>query len=327
MEDLEERMLAVLKFNGGFTHPERWIKYGLRHNFGRIQSEKLEECPGCKCRSFDAVGQYVYYSTLVSLQACARCRLVFSDRRIDSTVIQSHFERTYKDEVYFLDRRRRIFEQISALADVAAVQGGNILDVGGAKGHLLAMLKRRRSDLRLVVNDLSKEACDYAAHKYGFQTICSDVNALEGSLAKFDVIIMSDVIYYEPDLQKLWRVLAGLVAKNGSVIIRVPNRFALIYFWQLVTHGVRTRASAEMRDHVRFFNSEHLYVFSRPYLLTRLKELGFTQVTAIPSELLVKNRGDFWHPLYFFFCKIVSKISCGKLILTPSVLVIAKNHE
>jgi SAM-dependent methyltransferase len=284
----------------------------------------LKECPDCKYKSFDAVGQYIYYSTLVTLRACARCGLIFSDKRIDPRVIQSHFEQAYKDEAYFLVQRRRIFEQISAMADLSAVEGGNILDVGGAKGHLLAMLKKRRPDLRFVVNDLSKEACEYAAHKYGFQTICADVNTLESSSTKFDVIIMSDVIYYEPELHKLWRILPRIVAKNGVVIIRVPNKLPLIRFWQFMIRVINGRAKMEMQDHIAFFNPEHLYVFSRRYLLARLEELGFTQVTAVPSDLLVKNRGDFWHPLYFYLCKFLSTLSCGKLILTPSLLVIAK---
>jgi len=100
---------------------------------------------------------------------------------------------------------------------------------------------------------------------------------------------MSDVIYYEPELHKLWRILSSLVAKNGAVIIRAPNRFPLIRFWQFIIRAIDSRAHTEMQDHIRFFNSEHLYVFSRRYLLTRLKELGFTQVTAVPSDLLVKN--------------------------------------
>src|SRR6185436_11453130 len=120
MEEQKERMLEVLKFNKGFNHPDRWIQYGLRHNFKKMQAEELRECPDCKYSLFDTVGQYIYYSTLVRLQSCARCELVFSDKRIDFKVIQSHFEGAYKDEAYFIHQRRRIFHQISTLADHAA---------------------------------------------------------------------------------------------------------------------------------------------------------------------------------------------------------------
>lgn len=324
MEEREHEMLELLRFNKGFTHPEKWIQYGLLHNFKKIQADQLEKCPDCNTGSLEFVGQYVHYSTLMSLQTCTECGLVFSDKRIDLRVIQLHFEQAYKDEVYFLDGRRRIFEQISRLADHVAPQGGKILDIGGAKGHLLATLKQRRSDLSFVVNDLSKEACHYAASKYGFQTIWGDVNALERTCSQYDVVIMSDVIYYEPELQKLWRLLPHLVSKNGTVIIRVPNRLAFIRFWQLMTRTITSSADREMQDRIKFFNPEHLYVFSRSYLLSRLKKLGFLQVVAVPSELLVQKRGVLWHHLYYYLGKLLWILSGGKLIITPSLLVIAK---
>ena len=88
MESYERHMIELLQFNRGFSHPEKWITYGIEHNFEKVQADKLEECPDCSSRSFDFVGQYVYYSTLVSLQTCAQCGLVFSDTRIDPQVIQ-----------------------------------------------------------------------------------------------------------------------------------------------------------------------------------------------------------------------------------------------
>jgi 2-polyprenyl-3-methyl-5-hydroxy-6-metoxy-1,4-benzoquinol methylase len=327
MNDAKQKMLEVLQNNKGFIHPEKWIDYGLLHNFRRVEAEELYECPDCRCGSLAAIGQYVYYSTLVGLRECTQCGLLFSDKRIDSRVIQSHFEQTYKEETYFRNSRRRIFEQIAALADLAAEPGANTLDIGGAKGHLLVTLRKRRPDLHFVLNDLSKEACSYAAETYGFRTLCGDVNALKASLDKYDLIIMSDVIYLVPELDEYWTSVASLASRNGVVIIRVPNRYVLIRLWQFMIRLVNGWTQPEMQDHIAFFNPEHLYVFSRRYLATRLKRLGFDQVTTMPSELLVKTQGDFWHRLYFFLCQIVSKLSCGKWILTPSLLLIAKHDD
>jgi 2-polyprenyl-3-methyl-5-hydroxy-6-metoxy-1,4-benzoquinol methylase len=324
MDEAKQKMLGILQYNKGFIHPEKWIEYGLLHDFQRVQAEELHECPDCRSRSSTAIGQYVYYSTLMRLRECTKCGLLFSDKRIDSKVIQSHWEHTYKEETYFRKSRRRIFEQLSALADRAAVQGANVLDIGGAKGHLLAALKKRRPDLHVVLNDLSKEACNYAAEKFGFQTLCGDASALQASSSKYDLIIMSDVIYLEPELQKQWRGLANLLAKNGVVIIRAPNKYVLIRLWQFMIRVINGWAQPEMQDHMTFFNPEHLYVFSRRYLVTRLKELGFNHVTIMPSELLVEIQSDLWHGLYFRLCKVLSILSFGRWVLTPSLLVLAK---
>jgi hypothetical protein len=135
------------------------------------------------------------------------------------------------------------------------------------------------------------------------------------------------VIYLEPELQKQWGGLANLLAKNGVVIIRAPNKYVLIRLWQFMIRVINGWAQPEMQDHMTFFNPEHLYVFSRRYLVTRLKGLGFNQVTTIPSELLVRTQSDVWHRLYFSLCKILFTLSRGKWILTPSLLVIVKNHD
>lgn len=215
MQEQKASMLEILQLNKGFTHPEKWIEYGIAHKFNKTKADKIEECPDCSARSFGFIGQFVYYSSLVNLLKCAHCGLIFTDARIDPKVISTHFEQTYKDEEYFLHRRHRIFEQIAQIADKVAPQRGRILDVGGAKGHLLATLKTRRPDLKFVLNDLSKDACDHAESKYGFQTILGSINELEQIISRFDVVVLSDVIYYEPELRRLWAVLPRLVSENG----------------------------------------------------------------------------------------------------------------
>lgn len=327
MKEQKNEMIELLKFNKGFTDPERWVEYGITHNFQKIKAEKLKECPDCNARSIKHIGQFVYYSTLVNLQACSQCGLVFTDTRIDPKVISSHFEKAYKDEKYFLHRRRRIFDQIARIADNVAPRGGRVLDVGGAKGHLLARLQKRRPDLNLVLNDLSIEACDHAESIYGFETIWGGIKELELVQVRFDVIILSDVIYYEPDLRKLWDVLPCLLSENGTIIIRVPNKLALIRLWQLINRAIPRPADRKINDKIKFFNPEHLFVFCRRYLLTRLKKLGFHQVHAIPSELLLRDPQDLWHPLFYHFGKIIWMLSFGKIVITPSLLVVAQNKN
>jgi SAM-dependent methyltransferase len=325
VEEQKQQMLEVLRSNKGFTKPERWLEYALLRNFKKVRAEELRECPDCGHDVSNAVGQYVYYSTLVRVQECARCGLLFSDKRIDPQIIRAHFEHGYKGEAYFQNSRRRIFEQIAALADFAAARGGHVLDIGGAKGHLLALLRARRPDLHFSLNDLSEEACDFAAREFGFQTFCGDAGALQAIQTKYDLILLSDVIYYEPRLRLLWASLARLVASNGVLIIRVPNKALLIRLWQRMLRAGNGQASLEMQDQIRFFNPEHLYVFTRRYLLARLKGLGFTQVTFVPSELLGGALGSFWQRAYFALCKMLAAVTCGRWILTPGLLVIAKS--
>lgn len=189
MEEQRQRMLKLLESNKGFDAPERWIDYGIAHNFQKIEAKQRENCPDCGGCVFSCIGQYIYYSTLLKLNECLQCGLVFSDTLIDPHVISSHFEHTYKDEDYFRDRRRRIFDQIVTLVDRCTPHEGTVLDVGGAKGHLLAILRKRRPDLKLVLNDLSKNACAFAASEFDLDTVCGDIKALEQISVRFDTVI------------------------------------------------------------------------------------------------------------------------------------------
>ena len=147
MQEQAIQMREILKSNKGFKNPEQWVDYALLHKFRRVEAEKLQACPDCGERESGFLGQYVYYSTLVELRSCENCELLFSDTRIDPKVIYAHFEKAYKDEEYFTRQRRGIFEQIADLVNSSACLGASVLDIGGAKGHLLAHVKKRRPDL------------------------------------------------------------------------------------------------------------------------------------------------------------------------------------
>lgn len=325
MKDKKEQMLELLQDSRGFNDPERWVDYGISHNFVKVKIENVEKCPDCLSNDFKFLGQFIYYSSLVKLQECVQCGLVFSDTRIDPEIIHSHFQQAYKDESYFLQGRSRIFKQISNLTDKAAKQGARVLDIGGAKGHLLAMIKKSRADLSMVLNDLSEDACRHAESEYGFETVLGGIEDLEKISEKFDVLIMSDVIYYEPELRRLWNLLPRLVSESGTVIIRVPNKLHLIRLWLLTRNMMLSKGEREMQDNIKFLNPEHIFIFSQHYLLTRLKKLGFSHVAALPSELLAEGQGNVLRRLYYYISKIISIITFGRLVITPSLLVIASN--
>jgi len=260
------------------------------------------------------------------VKRCLACELVFSDVRLNASTIQSHFERAYKDDTYFLHARRFIFAQIAEWADRLAPRGGTILDIGGAKGHLLAEIRKCRPDLTLALNDISRDACDSAAVQHGFQTFCGNVAALEEVPGRFDVLILSDVIYYEPELNRLWKCLEKLVRDDGGLVIRVPNKLPLITFWEGLRRLLVTPSRRAMQNRVAFLNPEHLYVFSRRHLKQRLTGLGFKDFTVVPSALLANNGMGFLARLYVLFARAVFTFSLGRLVITPSMLVIARRH-
>jgi hypothetical protein len=98
-----------------------------------------------------------------------------------------------------------------------------VLDIRGAGGQLASAIRARRSDLAITVQDVSAAKVAEAQGR-GFVGISDWMNTSEA----YDTIILSDSIYYEPNLPHLWGALARLRARAGLVVLRVPNRIPMV---------------------------------------------------------------------------------------------------
>ncbi len=315
-------MLEVLRANRGFDEPEAWLDYALAHDFRRVAATALPRCPDCGGGPVEDVGQFVWYSNLVRLRRCGDCDLVYADARVDPDVIGAHFETAYKDETYFRERRRAIFEDLAERVDRLAPPGGAVLDVGGAKGHLMAAVAARRSDLALHVNDVSETALRWAAAEYGLETVSGPASALAAAGRRFHVVVLADVLYYEPDLAGFWRALPDLLEPAGALVLRIPNRSAWIRGL-----GRLGRRRPDRRTRVRLFNPEHLYVFSRRYLHRRLRGLGFRRVAFEPSPPLSGPTPAWLGAGSIGMARMLHRASGGRWVVTPSLVATASQRR
>jgi len=325
MEVDQEHWLQILRHNQGFSDPDQWVPYARSHSFRKVKAHKLWSCPDCEARDGRKLGQYVYYSTLITLKHCRRCGLAFADTHIDPEVIRHHFERAYKDEHYFMRRRAPIFDYVALLADSLAPERGRVLDIGGAQGHLLMALRRRRQDLDLTLNDLSRNACEYAERVQGLQTICCAIPKLVEVEGRFDVILLIDVLYYEPDIRGVWEAVRDLASESCAVVIRVPGRLGVISLLNQAASFLQSQRWARRQTSISWFNPEHVYVFSEAYLRQRLSGLGFDRVRFLPSPLLAQ---EGWSGLaaatYLRFAKAAHALTSGRSTITPCFLAIAQ---
>ena len=257
---------------------------------------------------------------------CERCGLVWADAQIDPETIREHFEVAYKNHDYFRRSRNAIFQHLVTVVDSLASRNDRILDIGGARGDLMAKVVARRPDLIPTVNDLSKAATDWAADQFGFATLTGDANQLAAHSEQYGVVVLSDVLYYEPNIAVLWSALPRLIRPGGALVIRVPNRALLIRLGQLWFRLTHTRAGRALRDRVSFYNPEHIFVLRQPYLRSRIMELGFQRVQAIPSPLLSNANSSVAQSTFFRLALIANHLSRHTLVLTPSMLLIGRNR-
>jgi 2-polyprenyl-3-methyl-5-hydroxy-6-metoxy-1,4-benzoquinol methylase len=321
-----DQIRSILAHNTGFDEPARWVGYAQSHGCRPVTARPAPVCPDCfgapRPRTW---GQYVYFSTLIHLLECGRCGLVWANAHIDPAIIKEHFERTYKDDNYFKVARRPIFEHLAGVIDAAAPPGAGILDIGGARGDLMATALGRRPDLKVTVQDLSKVATDFAATAHGFQTLTGDADTLASHRGQYDVVVLSDVLYYEPRLTVLWSALSRLVRPGGTIVIRVPNKAPLVQLGQLWRRIIHGRAGQDAQDSVSFYNPEHIFLFRRGYLRRRLNSVGFDRVRFIPSPVL--SSGTALGAPMFALAKILNRVTLQGAVVSPAMIVVASRRE
>lgn len=302
----------------GFPLVDCWRREARRVGFRHGRARPVGQCPDCGCRDASVVGQFVHYANCMRLRRCSACDLLWVDRHLNARVIAEHFERVYKDEAYYQVERAPILDHLAALVAESAPAHGHVLDIGGATGHLLGKVAARRPDLVLTLHDISESATAEAAGRFGMATMTGPLTALRG---QWDVVVASDVLYYEPSLRAAWDTLGSLVRPGGSVLLRVPNKRAVILAVATLERLMHPAHRRLCQGRVRWFNPEHLYVFGRTWLRSRLGRCGFEEVTFLPSPLpgghSALTRG-VWHGV-----ARGAHVVTG-VVLTPGLVVVAR---
>ena len=140
-----------------------------------------------------------------------------------------------------------------------------------------------------------------------------------------DVVLMIDVIYYEPNISDLWSFVASLVDTQGLLILRVPNKYLPILFMEKLKRLLTNGSSHSMRTSINFFNPEHIYIFTKKYLRMRLKSLGFSSVAFFPSPSLARKEGkSYFAHAYYYAARTLERLSLGVLTVSASLVVVAK---
>jgi SAM-dependent methyltransferase len=262
------------------------------------------------------IAKFYYYSHDMRLMRCTDCELWWVDSHLDSGTIQRHFERTYKDETYFAVRREPIFRQVSRIVCDRAPQNGSVLDVGGAKGHLMQMVHRERPDLDLTLTDLSVDSCHHVESALGFRAICTSVANLRFHLDTYDVVVCSDVLYLEPDVAASFDAIRLLVKPGGTLIVRGPNKAAWIQWAQYFTRQTKEAPG---------FNPEHVYVLTRPFLANVLAP-DFTNIK-FEAATPLSEHFPMLGPVNRVAANVISSLTGGRFMPIPSMITVAERRQ
>lgn len=321
---------AILKGNIGFEGLEDlWLPYVASLGIKSVKAVLRSSCPYCSSGKYTSISQYLYYSTLLRLNQCSQCGLIYSNALLNNEVTSAHFEDAYKDQSYFHYERAEIFKQISEIVRSQVRLEGRILDVGGATGVLSLEIKNKRPDLHILVNDLSESACEIASRGNGLESLQGRVQDIPEK-RKFDVILLIDVLYYETDLADALIKLHALLENNGMLIFRGPNKCLLMKATLFIKNIFKSRDKIKLERRTPFFNPEHLYVLHQAFMMKAFKEIGFSDVKILPASSLKKKYDSKFRTFVYRVLSLLCDISsfaffkCFSVITSPSYVLIAR---
>lgn len=225
-------------------------------------------CSICgSCRSepvFEKQYPEFAYPGTFSICRCEGCGLLFNSPRLCDNGIRDLYGRNY----YFFQRSdAREFKRIVDMYQrtVALVEDKitdrRVLEIGSAKGYLLAVMRRLGWDVRGI--EVSRDAAKYANKKIGVDSFTGTLEeyAASAKRAEFPLVLAIDLIEHVLNPDVFVSCLGEVVTHNGIVVIDTPNG---------KSHNISVKG-CEWKG----FNPFHIFLFSRDNITTLLQKHGF----------------------------------------------------
>ncbi len=209
------------------------------------------------------------YPGLFQVRECEGCGLLFNSPRLDDAAIADLYGAGY---YVFHERERdalpRVRELLARTVGVARqyTDAREVLEVGSAKGYLLALLRAQGYAVRGV--ELSASAAAFARERFGLDVFTGTVEDWVASpgFKPAEMVVSTDVVEHVTDPPAFIAALHRAVAPGGWLVLGTPNADS---------------------DHRRAlgpawlgFNPFHIVLFSRRTLGTLLQRAGFKLVLA-----------------------------------------------
>lgn len=284
-----------------------------------------------KCNLCGSTEEKILFTTdCGNIVKCLNCGLVYRNPRlseeneIDYYVhsIEPHYDAVNLSKEKIFREQLKVFRNQFPVTDYPSPK---LLDVGCSDGFFLQLAKEQDFDVYGV--EISKLAVSHARKRLGdniFEGTLKEANFPEGY---FDVITLWDVCeqFSDPlaELSEINRILSN----SGLVLIRTRN----INF-HLPVYQMFHRSAHYLGIKPTVF---HLYSFSAETIKTILEKSDFQKIKIYNSPMTIGDPysgGKIFGKLgmqllkYFvyLFCQIIYYSSRKKLILAPSMLILAR---
>lgn len=196
------------------------------------------------------------------LRACSGCGLVFNSPRLSL----EELEGLYRSQYYFFDRpagaelRRICGAYLRTMAHLEGGRAGRVLEVGSAKGYMLALLSQLGWQVTGV--ELAETAAAYSRRTFGVEVYPGTLESFRRErMRTFDVVLAQDVIEHVPDPGSFLEAARDSLPPGGLLVLDTPN--------------VGGRSVEIVGERWRGFNPFHIYLYDRSTLTSALERAGF----------------------------------------------------
>jgi 2-polyprenyl-3-methyl-5-hydroxy-6-metoxy-1,4-benzoquinol methylase len=199
-----------------------------------------------------------------AIRRCNGCGLLFNSPRLNAEGIRS----LYNDHYYFFQRENEpefkrivtLYQRTIAEMDTA-MKPGRVLEIGSAKGYLLALMKALGWQPTGI--EVSPDAAHFAATAFGVDCFTGTLEDYIRSSRRssFPLVLAIDLLEHLEQPQEFIRLLREVVDDGGWLIIDTPNGGG---------YNISVQASQW-----KGFNPFHIFLFTRENLITMLSNNGF----------------------------------------------------
>jgi 2-polyprenyl-3-methyl-5-hydroxy-6-metoxy-1,4-benzoquinol methylase len=197
------------------------------------------------------------------LRRCSDCGLVFNSPRLPRERLGDLYRRNY----YFFSRPAGMeFERIGGaylrtVAHLPQATPGALLELGSAKGYMLALLAGR--GWRVTGVEIAEAAAQFSRRHFGVEVFTGTLEEFRRTDdRRFDVVLAQDVLEHVSEPGLFLRSAYDCLRPGGWLIVDTPN-----------VGGANVGLVGEKW---RGFHPFHIYLFDRRSLTRALNHAGFT---------------------------------------------------
>ncbi len=289
--------------------------------------EKLTHCPICNSDKYElhkTVKDYTVSQEVFNIVSCVNCSFLFTNPRPSSASLGVYYKSD--DYISHTNKSNNPINLIYKLARtqtlkwkynlVAKSKPKSILDYGCGTGHFLNYCKKKGFEINGFEPD--EDARTIAIQEVG-NVIASTSNNIQ---KKFDVITLWHVLEHIPNLNEVVDWLKDHLAKNGRLIIAVPNPKS--YDAQL------------FKEYWAAYDvPRHLYHFSKKTLEDLANRHSFSIESIHPMKLdsfyvsLLSNQHKYeaTKPIKSFLNGLKSNSYASKTMNYSSLIYVLKHHN